>query len=187
MRQRISCLCTQRLKPGMHLAQALHRADGAILMPEGTEITETVLAQLQQRGIEYVVASLDDNRDEATITKELELALDEREELLVEGGLAKPRVLSHGGHRVLDLLLQEVQRDGFLGAKVVEDRAFGDAGLPRNRAGGGGVEALRLEQLQRDGHDAGLGRGFLPGPVPRGPWPLASARTRRLVARHLKL
>lgn len=58
----------------MHLARPLHRADGAMLMPEGTELTEAALTQLQQRGIEYVFVALEDGRDEAAVVRDLAAA-----------------------------------------------------------------------------------------------------------------
>jgi hypothetical protein len=62
MNERISCLSVLRLKPGMILARDLLRPDGAVLMAAGTELTESQLGQLQQRGIEVVFVREPDPR-----------------------------------------------------------------------------------------------------------------------------
>lgn len=70
MNERISCLPVLRLKPGMTLARALLRPDGAVLMPEGTELSESQLGQLQQRGIEVVYIRQADPRSAEEIEQE---------------------------------------------------------------------------------------------------------------------
>lgn len=74
MNSRTLCLSTLRLKPGMQLARPLLRPDGAVLMAEGTELSERELEALQQRGIEVVFVSVEDPRGEDEIARDLATA-----------------------------------------------------------------------------------------------------------------
>ena len=65
-------------------------------------------------------------------------------------------------------VLEEVQRDVFLGSEIVKDGAFGDAGLARNRPGRCGLESLRLEEGQGGGYDALPDRFFVARAQPHG-------------------
>ena len=71
-RTRVVCLPPQRLAVGMHLARPALRADGGVLLPAGTELDESELARLAQRGVECVFVECVDPRDDATIAAERE-------------------------------------------------------------------------------------------------------------------
>jgi hypothetical protein len=78
---RIVCIAAPRLQPGMRLARNVLRADGAVLLSEGTELDEDELMHLHQRGIEFVYVALPDDRDAATRAAD-EQALRERIEFI---------------------------------------------------------------------------------------------------------
>ncbi|MBK6907785.1 MAG: hypothetical protein IPH08_12205 [Rhodocyclaceae bacterium] len=107
---RIQCLSVLRVKPGMALARALHRPDGAVLMPEGTELDDGKIEQLQQRGIDCLYVRLPESRTPEEIERELAAAearvrfvfrtgaagsgapeMDEMREMLMEAVLAYRR------------------------------------------------------------------------------------------------
>src|SRR2546430_1747596 len=80
--------------------------------------------------------------------------MDEGEQLFLEGRLSETRVLADRRNRLIHFLLEEVERDVFLGLKIVEDGAFRDSSLAGNRLGGRCLEPFRLEEIQRGGHNA---------------------------------
>src|SRR5712691_2365768 len=101
-------------------------------------------------------------------SQKLELAVHEGEELFFEGCLSQTGILADGSNRLVHFLLEKMQRDVFLGSEIVKDGAFGDAGLPRNRPGGRGVEALGLKERQRGRHDSLPNRFLVLRAPPRG-------------------
>src|SRR5688572_16393311 len=104
--------------------------------------------------------------DEALVRREeLELTLHQREELLFQRRAAQAPILPDGGDRMVDLLLQEGQRDVLLAAEIVEDRPLGDARTRRDRTGSGLVEAARAKEVQGRGEDPRPGRRFLLRPA----------------------
>jgi hypothetical protein len=74
MTERTFCLSTLRLQAGMRVARTLHRPDGAVLLPEGSELTDAHLEQLPQRGIDVVYVSQLDPRSPDEIAHDLALA-----------------------------------------------------------------------------------------------------------------
>lgn len=68
--ERTVCIPTLALKPGATLAQAVRRADGALLLPAGSEVDVDHLRQMVQRGIEYVHVLQEETRDAAQIEHE---------------------------------------------------------------------------------------------------------------------
>ena len=70
MNERTFCLSTLRLKPGMKLARTVHRPDGAVLVPADTELSESLLEQFQQRGIEAVFVRQVDKRSADEIARD---------------------------------------------------------------------------------------------------------------------
>src|SRR5207237_8964027 len=87
-------------------------------------------------------------------SKKLKLAVHESKELFLKRRFPQTWIVADGRHGLINFLLEEIERDVFFGFKIVEDGAFGDAGFARNRFGRRGVKALRLEEVQRAGHDA---------------------------------
>ncbi len=88
MTERNVCLSILRLQPGMRLARAVMRPDGAVLMPAGAEIDESALKQLPQRGIEFVFVVEADTRDAETIARDV-AAAEERVNFIFRGISAK--------------------------------------------------------------------------------------------------
>ena len=74
MADRSVCTSTLGLKPGARLAEDVRRADGAMLLPGGTELEATQLRQLIQRGIEFVQVLQVDTRDAAQIERDIAAA-----------------------------------------------------------------------------------------------------------------
>lgn len=111
---RIQCLSVMRAKPGMTLAKALHRPDGAVLMPEGTELDEGKLEQLQQRGIECLYVRLPETRSPEEIGREL-AAAEERVRYIFRAGRAGPE--APGMAETREMLMEAVlayRRAGWL-------------------------------------------------------------------------
>lgn len=71
MTERTVCVATLGLKPGMRLAQAVRRPDGALLLPAGAEIDIDQLRQLVQRGIEFVHVAQEETRSAAQIEQDV--------------------------------------------------------------------------------------------------------------------
>ena len=92
--------------------------------------------------------------------KVFQLSMNEGEELLFKRRLLEARIVAHGGHRRIDFLLEEVQRNVVLALEVIKDRAFGDPRLPRNRLGSRRVKPFRLKQTQRRFHNLFADRLF---------------------------
>ena len=74
MTQKEVCLTPQRIVPGSRLARAAKRADGNLLLTAGTELDRDQLAQLFERGIEFVYIEANDSRDEAAIARDVAAA-----------------------------------------------------------------------------------------------------------------
>lgn len=74
MTDRTVCISTLSLKPGARLAYAVRRADGAELMPAGTQVDIDQLRQLIQRGIECVDVLEEETRDAAQIERDVAAA-----------------------------------------------------------------------------------------------------------------
>lgn len=70
MGERTICLSPFRLTAGMCLASSVHRSDGVVLLSEGTRLEAGQIINLQQRGIDYVLITMQDDRDAATIEAE---------------------------------------------------------------------------------------------------------------------
>lgn len=68
------CLTPLRVKAGATLARAVQRADGKLLLPAGSELDADQLNHLNQRGIEFVYVEVDDERDEASIARDIATA-----------------------------------------------------------------------------------------------------------------
>lgn len=68
------CLTPERVTPGSRLARAVARADGHVLLAQGTELDREQLAHLWERGVEYVYIEVDDPRDGAARAADLEAA-----------------------------------------------------------------------------------------------------------------
>src|ERR1700730_4462709 len=80
--------------------------------------------------------------------QKLELVVHEGEQLFLERRLSQTRILADCSDGLVHLLLEEMKCDIFLGLEIVEDGAFGDAGLARNRPGRRGLKALCLKEVQ---------------------------------------
>jgi hypothetical protein len=63
----------------------VRRADGALLLPEGTELEAEQLRQLVQRGIEFVHVLQEETRDAAQIQRDIQVA-EARVAFLFRGG-----------------------------------------------------------------------------------------------------
>ncbi len=74
MTTRAVCLTPIRVTPGVRLARPVLRADGNVLLAAGTELDRDQLAQLWERGIEYVYIETSDERDEAAKARDLAAA-----------------------------------------------------------------------------------------------------------------
>lgn len=74
MADRTVCVPTLGLVPGARLAQAVRRADGAMLLPAGTELEIDQVRQLIQRGVEYVQVLQLETRDAAQIEQDVAAA-----------------------------------------------------------------------------------------------------------------
>lgn len=74
MADRTVRMSTLGLNPGARLARAVRRADGALLLPAGTEVDIDQLRQLIQRGVECVDVLLEETRDAAQIERDLAAA-----------------------------------------------------------------------------------------------------------------
>lgn len=75
MVERTVCIATLALKPGAKLAQAVRRADGALLLPAGSEVDGDQLRQMVERGIECVHVLQEETRDAAQIEHEVAAAV----------------------------------------------------------------------------------------------------------------
>lgn len=60
------CLTPLRVTPGARLARPVLRADGNMLLAAGSELDSDQLANLWERGIEFVYIEVEDARDDAT-------------------------------------------------------------------------------------------------------------------------
>lgn len=76
MAERTVCIATLALKPGAKLAQAVRRADGALLLPEGAEIDVDQLRHLVQRGVEFVHVLREETRTAAQIEDDAAAAME---------------------------------------------------------------------------------------------------------------
>ena len=85
MADRTVCVSILSVQPGARLAQAVRRADGALLLPAGTEIDVDHLRHLIQRGIEYVYVLKEETRDAAQIERDVQAA-EARVAYLFRGG-----------------------------------------------------------------------------------------------------
>lgn len=72
--ERSVCLPTLGVKPGARLAQAVRRADGAVLLPAGAELDIEQLRRLIQRGIDCVHVLQKETRDAAQIEQDVAAA-----------------------------------------------------------------------------------------------------------------
>lgn len=86
MTQKEICLTPQRVVPGARLARAAKRADGNLLLTAGTELDRDHLAQLVERGIEFVYIEAHDTRDEATISADVAAATERVDRLFLGSG-----------------------------------------------------------------------------------------------------
>src|SRR5207237_4707870 len=80
--------------------------------------------------------------------KKRKLAVHESKELFLEGRFSQTWIVSDGRHGLINFLLEEIERDVFLGPEIVEDGAFGDSRFARNLFGSRRVEAFCLKQIQ---------------------------------------
>lgn len=99
----------------MMLARALLRPDGAVLMAEGTELSERDLEHLQQRGIEAVFVGVDDPRSEDDIARDL-AAAEERVAYIfraAEGGVDADAGYGDARHG-LQRVVHDYRRAGWL-------------------------------------------------------------------------
>lgn len=71
MVDRTVCVSTLAVTPPARLARAVRRADGAVLLPEGTDLDVDQLRQLIQRGIEAVYLLQEETRDAAQIERDV--------------------------------------------------------------------------------------------------------------------
>ncbi len=94
MTQKEVCLTPQRIVPGSRLARAAKRADGNLLLTAGTELDRDQLAQLFERGIEFVYIDANDSRDEAAIARDI-AAAEERVNHIFRGPGSESREALH--------------------------------------------------------------------------------------------
>src|SRR6266446_6963780 len=87
-------------------------------------------------------------------SQKLELVVHEGEKLFFDGRLTQTGIIADGSNRLVHFLLEEMQRDVFLGPEIVKDGAFGDAGLARNCFRRGGIKAPGLKQRQCGRHNS---------------------------------
>lgn len=85
MADRTVCVSILSVQPGARLAQAVRRADGALLLPVGTEVDVDQLRNLIQRGIEYVYVLKEETRDAVEIARDVQAA-ETRVAYLFRGG-----------------------------------------------------------------------------------------------------
>src|SRR5438128_5633087 len=85
--------------------------------------------------------------------EKLELTVHEGKEPFFKGCLAQAGIIANGSNGLVHLLLEEMQRDVFLGPEIIEDSAFGDPSLPRDGFSRGRVEAFRLKESQGGSHN----------------------------------
>ena len=91
--ERSVCLPTLGVRPGARLAQAVRRADGAVLLPAGAELDIDQLRRLMQRGIECVYVLQAETRDAAQIEQDLAAAALRTAHLFRgEGGAARQKL-----------------------------------------------------------------------------------------------
>ncbi|MBP9227168.1 MAG: hypothetical protein IT510_04135 [Sulfuritalea sp.] len=72
--ERDVCIPILNLVPGMRLAQSVRRADGAVLLPAGSELGADQLRRLIQRGIECVHVLQRESRDAVRIEHDVAAA-----------------------------------------------------------------------------------------------------------------
>jgi hypothetical protein len=72
--ERDVCIPILGLAPGTRLAQSVHRADGAVLLPAGAELDADQLRRLIQRGVEFVHVMQKETRDAAQIEQDVATA-----------------------------------------------------------------------------------------------------------------
>ena len=85
----------------------------------------------------------------------------ERKELFFEGGLAQTRIIADGSNGLIHFLFEEMQGDVFLGPEIIEDSAFGDAGLAGNCFSRRGIKAFGLKERKRRGDNSLPNRCFV--------------------------
>lgn len=76
----------QRIVPGARLSRVAKRADGNPLLAAGTELDRDHLAQLIERGIEFVYIEVNDTRDEAAIAHDVAAAAARVDHLFLGAG-----------------------------------------------------------------------------------------------------
>lgn len=74
MADRVVCVSTLALGPGVRLAQSVSRADGAVLLHAGAEIDVDQLRLLVQRGIDSVYVLREETRDPEQIESDVAAA-----------------------------------------------------------------------------------------------------------------
>ena len=93
--------------------------------------------------------------------EKLELAVYQREELLFQRCPAQPRIFADRSNSLVHLLLEEMQRDVFLGPEIIKDGAFGDPGLARYGFSCRSVKSPGLKQSQCGRHNFFPNRRFV--------------------------
>ena len=83
-KQRVMCLAPGRATPGMTLARPITDREGSVLLSPGTTLDLAMLERLIRRGVDAISVLVPDNRDEATIAKELR-AVERRVEIIFRG------------------------------------------------------------------------------------------------------
>lgn len=71
MTQKSICLTPLRVVPGARLARPALRPDGKLLLAAGTVLDREQLAQLFQRGVEYLHVEFEDSRDGEAIARDI--------------------------------------------------------------------------------------------------------------------
>ena len=84
MKMRTICLALGQITPGMELARPVTDDDNNMLVVAGTILDLQLLDRLTRRGIKMAVVQVPDQRDEETITSELEMVR-ERLEYIFRG------------------------------------------------------------------------------------------------------
>lgn len=90
MTRKTICLTPLRVVPGSRLARSVVRHDGRLLVAAGVELDRDLLAQLFERGIEFVYVETDDTRDPETIEHDVAVVRD-RVDLLFRGPASEAR------------------------------------------------------------------------------------------------
>src|SRR5712691_857505 len=113
----------------------------------------------------------------------------EGEKLFFQRRFPQAGIFADGSNGLIHFLLEEMQRDVFLGPEIIEDSTFGNPSLARNCFGRCGVETLGLKETQGGGHDSPPNRRFVLGPPPhrtleRGCSARLSLRCRFLLCGH---